>query len=188
MGVPQNSLVEDDPETIDNTDRKNQACQISISFKGESKNLMNNGVNYYQGNPGLGFTVNISGLGRSGIAMIAKNPLDKNGRWYLQQLTWADLETTRFGQSAPRRSLYETFIDPIDLRSIFRNDKTSAGWIDHPGPDFIFEGKRLTGHYGKWNFTIKGMNGSKHCEVDFHVITSMGNDGIFHAHWGRGLF
>jgi hypothetical protein len=185
---PQNTFATNNPAVIDNKG-SGQDCNISVAFTGSSINNMNNGVNYYRGNPGLGFTVNISGLGSGGIAQIAKNAVTPNGHWYLQQWSSAYIENTREGESGPTRYEIKTFLDPTAPGSIFRDGNTNAGWIDHPGPNAANDqGKKLTRHDGKWNFLIKAVNGKKSCEVGFHVVSSLGNDGIFRADWGPGQF
>ena len=67
--LPQNALVTDNPARIDNNNQ-GQDCDVSVSFTGDSVNGMRNGENYYHGNPGLTFSVHISGLGAGGIASI----------------------------------------------------------------------------------------------------------------------
>jgi hypothetical protein len=150
---------------------------------------MKNGENYYRGNPGLGFTVSISGLGSGGIASLGENKVDPNGRWILQQLMSVYGWNARQGDTtAPTRNYVPTFSDKVAPASIIRNDNRSGGWIDHPGPNLKNEaGKLLTGSYSKWNFLIKAYNGKKECRVAFHAEMTFSN-GKFQAHWGPGLY
>ena len=135
------------PDSIDNSKSANQACSISVAFSGKSINGMTNGINYYRGDPGVGFTVSISGLGAGGIARIGKSVVDRKGQWYLQQWLSAYLENTRRGESAAKSYQYETFLDSPATGSIFRYDNHSAGWIDHPGPNSIND----QGREAKWS-------------------------------------
>ena len=184
----QNRFETNDPGTIDNQG-SGQDCNISVSFTGDSVNLMKNGVNYYHGNPGLGFTVSISGLGAGGIATLGENKVDPKGHWILQQLMNVYAWNSRQGDTtAPTAGYVSTFSDRVDPASIIRNDNRSGGWIDHPGPNMRNEsGKLLTASYSKWNFLIKAYNGKKECRVGFPAEMSF-NNGIFRAHWGPGLY
>jgi YD repeat-containing protein len=184
---PQNSLVTDNRSIIDNTGQ-GQDCDVSVSFMGDSINDMKNGENYYHGNPGLGFTVNISGLGAGGIASIGENKVDLNGKWILQQLMNLTFWTVRTGDTSPETGYIDTFSDSVDPASIIRWDNKSGGWIDHPGPNLKnAAGQQLIAHHSKWNFLIKAYNGKKNCRVAFHVEMIFSN-GHFRAHWGPGLY
>lgn len=176
-----------DPPTIDNKG-SGQDCDISISFIGDSVNGMKNGKNYFHGEPGLGFTVSISGLKTGGIARLGENEVDPKGRWVLQQLMNLSYWTLRTGDANPQSGYVSTFSDRVAAASIIRNDTKSGGWIDHPGPNLKNGfGQRLIAHHSKWNFLIKAYNGKKECRVGFHAEMTY-RDGLFDVHWGAGLY
>ncbi len=184
---PQNTLITNDPSTIDNKG-SGQDCDISVSFTGDSINGMKNGGNYYLGNPGLGFTVSISKLGKGGIARIGPNKVDPKGRWVLQQLVNLTYWTVREGDTAPQVGHEPTFEDDIRPASIIRHDNKSGGWIDHPGPNLKnADGKLIIAHHSKWNILIKAMNGKKECYLGFHAEMTFSN-GFFRVNWGPGLY
>ena len=175
------------PATINNNG-EGQDCNISVAFTEPSINGMTNGVNYYHGNPGLGFTVSISGLRTGGVASIGPNQVDPKGHWVLQQLNNVTYWTVRKGDAVPQTGNVPTFSDRINSNSIIRNDNKSGGWIDHPGPNYVNEaGQALLAHHSKWNILIKAYNGKKECRVAFHVEMTFSN-GFFDAHWGVGLY
>jgi hypothetical protein len=185
-GVLQQPLVTNDPATIDNQG-SGQDCNVSVSFTGDSINGMKNGKNYLHGNPGLGFTVSISGLGAGGIKTLGKNDVDPRGNWVLEQLMnltyWSKREVTGVvSEHSPTRS------DHVKPPSIIREDNRSGGWIDHPGPNLKdLDGHALIAHHSKWNFLIKAHNGKKECRIAFHAEMIFAN-GDFTAHWGPGLY
>lgn len=185
---PQDTFTTNNPAVIDNNGT-GQDCGISVSFTGNSVNGMKNGANYYLGNPGLGFTVSISGLRAGGIARLGENKLDPKGGWVLQQLMNVYGWNVREGDTGPPQPGYlATFSDKVDPASIIRHDNQSGGWIDHPGPNLKNEaGKRLTSSYTKWNFLIKAHNGKKECRLAFHAEMTYAN-GVFTANWGPGLY
>jgi len=184
---PQNRFATNDPATIDNKG-SGQDCDISVSFTGDSVNGMTNGVNYFHGNPGLGFTVSISNLGAGGIASLGENKVDPKGHWILQQLMNLTYWTVRQGDTAPQTGYVETFSDRVAPASIIRHDNKSGGWIDHPGPNFRnAAGQKLTAHDSKWNILMKAYNGTKGCSLGFHAEMTFRN-GFFTTHWGPGLY
>jgi hypothetical protein len=149
---------------------------------------MKNGKNYFEGNPGLGFTVSISGLETGGVASIGENKVHPNGRWVLQQLMNLTYWTLRQGDTAPLSGHIGTFSDPVHPNSIIRNDNKSGGWIDHPGPNMKNKaGQVLVAHHSRWNFLIKAFNGKKECHVGFHAEMTYSN-GSFIVNWGPGLY
>jgi RHS repeat-associated protein len=175
------------PATIDNKG-SGQDCDISIAFTGDAINGMKNGGNYFHGNPGLGFTVSISGLGIGGIASLGENKVDPKGRWVLQQLMNLTYWTVRKGDTAPQSGHAPTFSDQVHPNSIIRNDNQSGGWIDHPGPNIKnAAGQVIMSHHSRWNFLIKAFNGKKECHVSFRAEMTYSN-GSFSVNWGPGLF
>jgi hypothetical protein len=187
LDSPQNSGVTDDRKTIDNKGT-GQNCDVSVSFSGDSINGMKNGENYFHGQPGLGFTVSISGLGSGGIAKLGENEVDPKGSWVLQQLMNVTYWTLRQRDITPLTGHVKTWSDHVHPASIIRNDTRSGGWIDHPGPNLRNEaGQLLISHHSKWNFLIKAFNGNKQCFVGFHAEMTFRN-GVFTAHWGPGLY
>jgi hypothetical protein len=170
----------DNPARIDS--EPNSACSISVFFQGDSGiEGMTNGVNYFLGNPGLGITVQVS-VPSGGISEVGGVQYKRKG-WRLQQLInvygWNARGGARENIDTPTSS------DRIASRSIKVNGN-SAKWIDHFGPNLYNRAhQRLTGHDGQTNVIIKAMNRGKGCSVEFHAITTMGSDGIFHASWRR---
>jgi RHS repeat-associated protein len=186
-GPTQAEIVPQNPASIDNKG-SGQDCNISIAFSGDSVNGMKNGKNYFEGNPGLGFTVSISGLETGGVASIGENKVHPNGRWVLQQLMNLTYWTLRQGDTAPLSGHIGTFSDPVHPNSIIRNDNKSGGWIDHPGPNMKNKaGQVLVAHHSRWNFLIKAFNGKKECHVGFHAEMTYSN-GSFIVNWGPGLY
>jgi hypothetical protein len=180
--------VSDNPTSIDNSGEANQACKISVTFAGDSVNNMKNGENYYHGEPGLGFTVSITGLGAGGIKTLGENQVDSSGHWVLQQLMNLSFWTLRQGDTKPATGYVSTFSDPVHPNSIIRYDNQSGGWIDHPGPNLKNEkGQQLIYSHSKWNFLIKAYNGNKNCSLGFHA-EMIYNRGSFSARWGRRLY
>jgi hypothetical protein len=185
--VPQSTVVTNNRAIIDNKGQ-GQDCDVSVSFTGDAVNGMKNGENYYHNDPGLGFTVTISGLGAGGIASIGENKVDSKGHWILQQLMNVTYWTLRKGDNDPKTEHVGTFSDHVDPGSIIRSDNKSGGWIDHPGPNLKNgAGQTLVAHHSKWNFLIKAYNGNKECFVGFHAEMTF-RDGLFSVHWGPGLY
>ena len=149
---------------------------------------MKNGKGYAQGNPGLGFTVSISGLNSGGINRIGPNKVDPKGHWVLQQLMNITFWDLRQGEKSPYTGYIETFEDPTKPYDIIRNDNRSGGWMDHAGPNYKNPaGQVLIYDHSYWNFLIKAHNGNRNCTVYFHaeMIFSHGN---FDVVWGPGQY
>lgn len=178
----QQESVTDNRSTIDNSEAKNQSCQIQISFTGFYGNLPNgptagqrpDGTSAY----GIGFSVNISGL--SGKIMLRGSEQDPKpkGSWIIEQ--WV----ADYNVNNGRILLQDTRarLDSINRASPPPQvGANSVNYWDHPGP-FGNVGEYFT----KRNFYVKAYNGRRHCEVAFHLTFSVQKGRITNPGWGPG--
>ena len=185
--VQQNTLIEDDPETISSTGSKN--CKFTISFQSgtfyENNRRLPNGPGeivygkrtYF----GLGFTVSGNTLGGGGIGRIGNqtNPSNPRGAWTLDQYTssYAKLngEFVEIGGKIQNGGYAWQDIDLTGYH--FATEWTNRfSRYDHPAllanvPDA----------YKNQSFLIKVFKGNEECRAEFHMV-QRGNT----VHWGRG--
>jgi hypothetical protein len=185
---PDDTLTQDDPETITSKGSKN--CKFTISFKSgtfyeNNPNLPNGpGEVQYRGKTyfGLGFTVEGKTHGGGGIGRIGShaNPNNPKGQWTLDLYTssyakqngaFVKAEDGRLQQGG------EAWQD-IDLTGFhFATDWTNKfSRYDHPSllPN-------IPDTYKNQSFLIKVFRGNELCQAEFHIV-QRGNS----LHWGKG--
>jgi RHS repeat-associated protein len=182
----QQTLVQDDPETIRGESNTND-CTLTVSFKlgtiyENNKNWPNGvsevnkgGIAYL----GLGFTWSGTVKGGNGVGQIGyyQNPENPNGQWKMEQ--WTSSYATSGGEilviQGRRQSGGQAWMD-IDLNGIHSAPKNSSKFsrYDHPS----IRGDDL---YKNQSFFVKVSNGNKACYAAFHIV-QRGNT----IHWGRG--
>jgi hypothetical protein len=175
----QESLVEDNPATID-SEPNDSGSRISVSFTGtfqvENGELPNGpgtvrtidrGVEY-----GLGFTVSGSVPTGESIA-----PNSNSRGWALEQYFW------NYVQQEGRVTTFMSRSRPEDISGAVKVNGNQFSWYDHPGTPV---GVSST-YYRKTNFVIKVTNGRKHSEVRFHFIQTFTN-GKWKIAWGRNNY
>jgi hypothetical protein len=178
------SVTEDDPPELQG-ENNGPDCGIVVTFKpgttypGASLPNGPSTITYNGPNFGLGFSVS-GWVGEGGIGTIGvddkgkkvTNPMNKKGRWSLEQWTHSWI-----GENGKVIIEKQTFPDlPTDETGIKAYDNT-FGFYDHPGGRPPSPGlERFENHL------IKVYRGKTVCEVKFHFI-QRGNT----IHWGSGF-
>jgi RHS repeat-associated protein len=170
------------PDTIDNSASADQSCKIQISFTGSGLQGMPNGsgtVNTTNGFVfGVGFSAEVSELSGGVYKFGAGKYIDnKKGKWKIEQ--WVAAYNVLNGELA----LYDQKgrADHIETTTKKEITPTTAKWWDHPGHTIAGVNTLLS----KKNFYVKAYNGSRHCEVDFHInVTRF--FGVWRSEWGQG--
>jgi hypothetical protein len=183
--MPQNTLVQDDPETIPG-ERNTRDCTLSVSFK--SGTFYENNSNYPNGRSnvtvdgityfGLGFTVSGTVRGGNGIGQIGyyENSENPKGKWIMEQ--WTSSYATSKGQiltvQGRRQTGGDAWMD-LDPKGIFSAAANSNRYsrYDHPS----IRGEVL---FKNQSFLFKVYNGDKVCYAAFHIVQR--GDTI---HWGK---
>ena len=171
-----------DRPTIDNSDAKDQSCQIEVSFTGSfrDKGQLPNGptvgysrdrVPYY----GIGFSVNISGIsGNIVVRGQEKDPKPK-GSWIVEQ--WVADYNVNNGKILRQ----DTRAHLDDLNSLVpapQVERNSVNYWDHPGPY-----GNVGDYFTNRDFYIKAYNGAKHCEVAFRLTFSISGGQFINPGW-----
>jgi hypothetical protein len=183
LAFPQEPVT-NSPITIDNSGSQNQACAIQVSFSGKYDGLPNgpsvpraNGVPSY----GIGFSVSVSGLsGKVALRSSEQDPKPKR-TWLVEQwvadYNFRDGQVVRHDTKAQMDNLARAVPGP-------RRDGDTVSWWDHPGD----QTPGMRGYFTKRNFYIKAYNGTRHCEVAFHLTFRVFNGVITNVGWGPGNY
>jgi hypothetical protein len=179
--APQNTVIEDDPNTITGT-TNSKNCGISVNFTPGTtypNTKLPNGPSLAPdpktGKPSLGLGFTVTGwVSKGGIGTIGANhtpnPQNPKGVWTIDEETNAWI-------SDGKQSIYvPTF---TDIPPGIPNQTSGNGftWYDHPGNTV------WPSNYHRYeNHIVKVYNGKEYCEASFHFKQDGGT-----IHWGAGV-
>ncbi len=181
-----------DPDSITND---SQFCSISVSFTGQN-HLFKNGAGERRipnVEPGYGVGFTVTGvvyegeIGKVEVDAQTTDTVNPRGAWVLQQWV-SESRQTQVDVAGDKVFYSGTQTSPDGPLSLFRQiSGNKVKYIDFPGPvtPMLNQNKtvNITRFRGEYDFAIKLVNGTRQCEVKFHISMSL-QSGVWTGHWG----